>query len=148
MMMIFVDDVLLRIYNVGTNILQIFARSSSRAEAAFVRFRLYKRLCLQWATRANAPLVYRFHSLTAAYAPHAGYSEQDFANFFEQLHSALHGAYRDGRRVILGGDLNLQIDVGKRGEQFASLCSGFGPLITNDDDHHDPLEDTWAKTTY
>ena len=22
------------------------------------------------------------------------------------------------------------------------LCSGFGLLITNDDDHHDPLEDT------
>ena len=82
--------------------------------------------------------------IIAAYAPHAGYSEQDFANFFEQLHSALHGAYRDGRRVILGGDLNLQIDVGKRGEQFASLCSGFGLLITNDDDHHDPLEDTWT----
>ena len=82
--------------------------------------------------------------IIAAYAPHAGYSEQDFANFFEQLHSALHGAYRDGRRVILGGDLNLQIDVGKRGEQFASLCSGFGLLVTNDDDHHDPLEDRWT----
>ena len=65
------------------------------------------------------------------YAPHASYSEQDFANFFERLHSALHGAYRDGRRAILGGDLNLQIDVGKRGEQFASSCSGFGLLMTN-----------------
>ena len=42
--------------------------------------------------------------------------------------------------MILGGDLNLQIDVGNRGEQFASLC--FGLLITNDD-HHDPLVDTW-----
>ena len=40
--------------------------------------------------------------------------------FFEQSHSALY-AYKDGRRVILGGDLNLQIDVGKRGEQFASF---------------------------
>ena len=40
--------------------------------------------------------------------------------------------------------MNLQIDVGKRGEQFAGLCSGFGLLVTNDDDHHDPLEDTWT----
>ena len=38
----------------------------------------------------------------------------------------------------------MQIDVGKRGEQFAGLCSGFGLLVTNDDDHHDPLEDTWT----
>ena len=45
--------------------------------------------------------------------------------------------------MILGGDLNLQIDVGKRGEQFASLGSGFGPLVTNDDDYHEPLVDTW-----
>ena len=82
--------------------------------------------------------------IIAAYAPHAGYSEQDFTNFFEQLHSALHGAYKDGCGVILGGDLNLQIDVGKRGEQFASLCSGFGLIITNDDDHHDQLVDTWT----
>ena len=44
------------------NILVTFARSSSRVEVAFVRFRLYKRLFLQWATRANATLVYRFHS--------------------------------------------------------------------------------------
>ena len=36
------------------------------------------------------------------------------------------------------------IDVGKRGEQFASLCSGFGLIITNDDDHHDPLVGTWT----
>ena len=50
--------------------------------------------------------------IIAAYAPHAGCSEPDFTNFSEQLHSALHGAYRDGRRVILGGDFNLQIDVG------------------------------------
>ena len=34
--------------------------------------------------------------------------------------------------------------MGKRGEQFASLCSGFGPIITNNDDHHDLLVDTWT----
>ena len=46
--------------------------------------------------------------------------------------------------MILGRDLNLQIDVGKRGEQFASLCSELGLIITNDDDHHDPVVDTWT----
>ena len=45
-------------------IFQTFAPSSSRVEVAYVRFQLYKRLCLEWATRANAPLVCRFHSLT------------------------------------------------------------------------------------
>ena len=38
--------------------------------------------------------------------------------------------------------MNLQIDVGKRGAQFAGLCSGFGLIVTNDDDHHDLLVDT------
>ena len=47
--------------------------------------------------------------------------------------------------MILGGDLNLQIDVGKRGEQFASLGSGFGLLVTNDDDYHEPLVDAWIN---
>ena len=51
-----------------------------------------------------------------AYAPHARHSGQDFAIFLEQLQCALHGAYKNGCRVILGG--NLQIDVGKRGEQM------------------------------
>ena len=81
--------------------------------------------------------------IIAAYAPHAGYSEQDFVIFFSNSY-IVHCMVRTEMVVcvILGGDLNLQIDVGKRGEQFASLCSGFGLLITNDDDHHAPLEDT------
>ena len=55
---------LLSIHNVRTNMFQISAPPSPRFEAAYVRFRLYKRLCLEWATRANAPLVYSFHSFT------------------------------------------------------------------------------------
>ena len=76
--------------------------------------------------------------IIAAFAPHAGYSEQDFASIFEKLYSPLHGAYKAGRHVIFGGDSNFQTDVGKHGAQFASLCSGFGLkiffLATNDDD--------------
>ena len=64
--------------------------------------------------------------IIAAFAPHAGYSEQDFASIFEKLYSPLHGAYKAGRHVIFGGDSNFQTDVGKHGAQFASLCSGFG----------------------
>ena len=45
-----------------------------------------------------------------AYAPQAKHSGQDFAIFLEQSQTALHGAYKNGRRVILEG--NLQIDVG------------------------------------
>ena len=63
----------LRIHNVGTNILQSSAPSSSRVAVAYVRFRLYKRLCLERVPRANAPLVYRFHSLT--HPPSLAYME-------------------------------------------------------------------------
>ena len=38
------------------------ALSPSKVEVAYVKLRLYKRLCFAWATRANAPLVYLFHS--------------------------------------------------------------------------------------
>ena len=64
--------------------------------------------------------------IIAAFAPHAGFSEQDFTNIFQHLNSALHGAYKAGRHVIFGGDSNFQTNVGKRGAQFASLCFGFG----------------------
>ena len=48
-----------------------------------------------------------------------------------RLHGALHGAYNDGRRAVLGSDLNLQIDVGKRGAQFTCLCPEFGLITLN-----------------
>ena len=60
---------LLWIHNVGTNILQTFAPLSSGLEGAFVGFRVCKRLCLQRATRANAPLFYRFHPLDVESTP-------------------------------------------------------------------------------
>ena len=41
------------------------------------------------------------HCSNMPHIPHAGYSEQDFTNFFEHLHSALHDAYMDGHCMIL-----------------------------------------------
>ena len=50
-----------------------FCSFTSRVAVAYVRFRLYKRLCLERVPRANAPLVYRFHSLT--HPPSLAYME-------------------------------------------------------------------------
>lgn len=82
--------------------------------------------------------------IIAAYAPHAGYSHEEFHAFFDQLHRLVAGAYRAGRRVILGGDFNLQLDVGQRGAMFAEFCAGFGFVIANDDSHHDLGVETWT----
>ena len=47
------------------NILQIFTPSASKVEVTYVTFRMYRRLCLQWATMANAPLVYNAVTILA-----------------------------------------------------------------------------------
>ena len=80
----------------------------------------------------------------AAYAPHAGYSADDFNAFFEQVHVAILGACKDGRQTILGGDFNLQLQVGNRGDQIDALANAFGLTIANDDEHHSPAAETWT----
>ena len=80
----------------------------------------------------------------AAYAPHAGYSADDFDAFFEQVHVAILGACKDGRQTIVGGDFNLQLQVGNRGEQIDALAKAFGFTIANDDEHHSPAAETWT----
>ena len=73
------------------------------------------RRCPQWQEKIR---------IIAAYTSHLSRSEQDSVNYFEQLYSAPHGAYKSGRPIINEGNLNLQIDVGKRGAHFAGLCFG------------------------
>ena len=80
----------------------------------------------------------------AAYAPHAGYSADDFNAFFEQVHVAILGACKDGRQTILGGDFNLQLQVGNRVDQIDALANAFGLTIANDDEHHSPAAETWT----
>ena len=80
----------------------------------------------------------------AAYAPHAGYSADDFNAFLEQVHVAILGACKDGRQTILGGDFNLQLQVGNRGGQIDALANAFGLTIANDDEHHSPAAETWT----
>ena len=80
----------------------------------------------------------------AAYAPHAGYSADDFNAFLEQVHVAILGACKDGRQTILGGAFNLQLQVGNRGDQIDALANAFGLTIANDDEHHSPAAETWT----
>ena len=74
----------------------------------------------------------------AAYAPHAGYSDDALNAFFEQVHVAVMGACREGSKTVLGGDFNLQLQVGNRGAQIIALANAFGLTVTNDDEHHSP----------
>ena len=60
--------------------------------------------------------------LVAAYAPHAGYSEDDFKTFPEQFHTSVTGACMGGRQTFCGGDFNLQLDVGSRVVINSLLC--------------------------
>ena len=80
----------------------------------------------------------------AVYAPHAGYSDDALNAFFEQVHVAVMGACREGRKTILGGDFNLQLQVGNRGAQISALANAFGLTITNDDEHHSPSAEKWT----
>ena len=80
----------------------------------------------------------------AAYAPHAGYSADDFNAFFEQVHVAILGACKDGRQTVLGGNFKLQLQVGNRGDQIDALANAFGLTIANDDEHHSPAAETWT----
>ena len=80
----------------------------------------------------------------ALYANHPGYSADDFNAFFEQVHVAILGACKNGRQTILGGDFNLQLWVGNRGDQIEALANTFGLTIANDDEHHSPAAETWT----
>ena len=83
----------------------------------------------------------------AAYAPHAGYSADDFNAFFGQVHAVILGACKDGRQTILSGDFNLQLQVGNHGEQIDALANAFGLTMANDDEHHSLAAETWTFCT-
>ena len=60
------------------------------------------------------------------------------------MHVAILGACKDGRQTILGGDFNLQLQLGNRGDQIDALANAFGLTIANDDEHHSPAAETWT----
>ena len=51
----------------------------------------------------------------ATYVPHCGYSVQDLERTYEQLRCVVSEARRSKRAVIIGGDFNTQLNVGRRG---------------------------------
>ena len=78
----------------------------------------------------------------AVSAPHEVYNDDDFNAFFEQLHVVILGACKEGRQTILGGDFNLQLQVGNRGDQIDALANAFWFTIANSGEHHSPLAET------
>ena len=70
----------------------------------------------------------------AVYAPHRGYDWKHFEETFEQLRCVLDQAQKLKRKLIIGGDFNLQLGVGVRGEEFQNVVDGFGLATTNESD--------------
>ena len=68
----------------------------------------------------------------ATYVPHCGYSVQHLEQTYDQLRCVLSEARRSKRAVIMGGDFNTQIYIGRRGILLKQLSDEFGLRITND----------------
>ena len=67
----------------------------------------------------------------AVYAPHRGYDWEHFERTFEQLRCVLDQAQTLKRTLIIGGDFDLQVDVGVRREEFQNIVDAFGLATTN-----------------
>ena len=78
----------------------------------------------------------------AMYAPHCGYDWEHFERTCEQLLCVLDQAQKLKRKLIVGGDFNLQLGVGVRGDEFQNIVDGVGLLTTNESDT--PWENQWT----
>merc|ERR1712086_101146 len=62
----------------------------------------------------------------ATYVPHCGYSVQQLEQTYDQLRCVVSEARRSKRAVIVGGDFNTQIGIGRRGILLEQLSEEFG----------------------
>ena len=76
--------------------------------------------------------------LIAVYLPHSGYDRKYFQDTFIDIEVLANDAMDKGYTIILGGDFNLSLDQGYRGEVMEEFCSSFsmniagGVLMGND----------------
>ena len=68
--------------------------------------------------------------------------QEHFEQTFEQLRCVLDQGQKLNRKLFVGGDFNLQLGVGVRGEEFQNVVEGFGLLTTNASDT--PWENQWT----
>ena len=63
--------------------------------------------------------------VVAAYLPHCGYDVEVFDQTFDQIRCVVDQGQKQKRKIIIGGDFNLQVNVGYRGTQLQSLVDSF-----------------------
>lgn len=59
----------------------------------------------------------------SVYIPHAGYPWTEFGKCFDEIVVEAAEAVREGHQLIIGGDFNLSLHVGDRGEWIRDLCA-------------------------
>ena len=78
----------------------------------------------------------------AVYVPHCGYDIEHFNETFDQLRCFASAGRRKGRRLVIGGDFNTQIDIGERGECLNEFVRTFCLTIANKSTT--PWDDQWT----
>ena len=68
----------------------------------------------------------------SVYMPHMGYPAEELETVYDQLHQIVEAASRLGLKVVIGGDVNTQLDVGRRGDLLSELCHSFELNVAND----------------
>ena len=79
--------------------------------------------------------------IISTYMPHAGYSYDEFLHCFDELVSLVTEAQDQRKYIIIGGDFNLSLKVGARGEVLEEFCNEFNLKVaiqdgTDDDDNN------------
>ena len=81
--------------------------------------------------------VDRIIRVIAIYVPHAGYTWAEFLEVFDAIGALVLEAQHRNMSVILGGDFNLSLAVGDRGDCMADLCAQFRLQVANGDGNND-----------
>ena len=66
------------------------------------------------------------------YTPHCGYSQSEFDAFYDDFRAVASIARRAGRKIIIGGDFNTQLNVGVRSERLRQFAAELELQICND----------------
>jgi len=78
--------------------------------------------------------------IIAAYAPHSGYGQLALDQFYVDLHTLVRSAKQKGKRIVVAGDFNTQLNIGKRSEDLFAFASEHDLYVANN------TEAPWGKT--
>ena len=69
--------------------------------------------------------------IISVYVPHAGYTWVEFENCMNDISILVSEATRLNISIIIGGDFNLSLGIGRRGEYMNDICQQFSLKIAN-----------------